>query len=75
MDIYKNNSASIRIWANNPNHHLYNNNGVWWIHYTAHNPDHTSKRIRKSLRTRNVETAREQRDGFLFDLFKKEVAK
>lgn len=76
MEILKNNRASVRIWANNPDHHLYNNNGVWWLHYTSYPTPQTSKRIRQSLRTRDLETAREQRDAFLAHLFfeHKEVA-
>mgnify|MGYP006098087241 CR=1 FL=1 len=76
MTIRKNKHASVRIWANNPNHHLYNNNGTWWIHYTAYPTTTTAKRIRCSLKTRNIEAARELRDAFLAQLFfeHKEVA-
>lgn len=69
MTIHKNKHASVRIWATNPDHHLYNNNGTWWVHYTAYKPDHTSKRIRHSLRTRCIEEARERRDALLGELF------
>ena len=76
MEILKNKHASVRIWAQNPDHHLYNNNGVWWIHYTSYPTASTSKRIRRSLKTRDLELARERRDAFLAQLFfeAKEVA-
>ena len=28
-------STGIRITADNPNHHLWNNHGTWFLHYTA----------------------------------------
>jgi hypothetical protein len=49
----------------NPNHHLWNNNGTWWLHYTEHLPDHTKRRIRISLHTHNVRAARAIRDVLL----------
>ncbi|MCE9614777.1 MAG: hypothetical protein K8T26_10910 [Lentisphaerae bacterium] len=56
---------SIRVLADNPNHHLWNNNGTWFIHYTVH-PDHlTAERVRRSLRTRHLETAQRRRDAVL----------
>ncbi len=58
-------NLSIRLNSDNPNHHLWNNHGTWWLHYTLHLPDHTKKRIRKSLRTQDVEEARRLRDKFL----------
>lgn len=46
----------------NPNHHLWNNRGTWWCHFTIHRADYTAERIRVSLRTRDLEEARERRD-------------
>lgn len=60
--------ASIRIDPNNPNHHLWCNNGTWWIHYTLHRSDYTVQRVRKSLRTRDLRTARRKRDHHLNSL-------
>jgi hypothetical protein len=77
MTIKKNQNASIRIWAQNPDHHLYNNNGSWWLHYTSYPDAISAKRIRRSLGTRNLHEARERRDAFLAQLFheqRKEVA-
>ena len=54
-----------RIDAANANHHLWDNHGTWWIHYTIHKPDHTAVRIRRSLRTSDVEEARALRDAIL----------
>ena len=43
---------SIRTDKRNPNHHLWNNNGTWYIAYTALTSPVTTERIRRSLRTR-----------------------
>jgi hypothetical protein len=53
---------AIRIDPRNPDHHLYNNNGNWWLHYTVHLTDYTKRRVRLSLRTRDLPTARRRRD-------------
>jgi hypothetical protein len=45
-------------------HHLWNNNGTWWVHYTLHFGDR-KRRIRRSLKTRLLEEAIRGRD----DLF------
>jgi hypothetical protein len=56
----------VRITPDNPNHHLWNNNGTWWMHYTVHHNDHTKERKRISLRTSELEEAREFRDLILY---------
>ncbi len=58
-------TASLRVNPANRNHHLWNNHGVWWIHLTLHLPDFTKLRVRRSLRTANLELARILRDRFL----------
>jgi hypothetical protein len=55
---------SIRTTAN-PFHHLWNNNGTWWVHYTEHLPDHTKRRARRSLHTSDSGIARVLRDSLL----------
>jgi hypothetical protein len=45
-------------------HHLWNNNGTWWVHYTLHF-GHRKRRIRRSLKTRSLDEAIRRRD----DLF------
>ena len=42
---------ALRINDDNPNHHLWNNRGVWWCHVTVH-----------KLKTRDIEKARARRD-------------
>ncbi len=59
-----NNTLSIRI-GTNPDHHLWNNNGTWWCHYTEHGPDFTKARVRRNLHTRDVRIARFLRDSLL----------
>jgi hypothetical protein len=59
---------AIRIDQANPNHHLWNNNGTWWIHYTVYPSPITVERKRKSLRTRDLSKARILRDQVLSGL-------
>ena len=61
-------TPSLRVDPANANHHLWNNHGTWWLHYTLHLPDYTKRRIRKSLSTRSLEAARTKRDTFLTTL-------
>ena len=55
---------SLRISPDNPDHHLWNNNGTWFLHYTVHRPDFTAARVRRSLNTKCIAQAREHRDRF-----------
>jgi len=52
---------SARIDDGNPLHHLWNNNGTWWCHYTLH-WDRRKRRIRRSLKTHDLATAIARRD-------------
>lgn len=54
--------APLRINRNNPNHHLWHNNGTWFLAYMVYPTPHTKERRRFSLKTRCVETARRRRD-------------
>lgn len=56
--------ASLRISETNPNHHLWNNNGTWFLHYTIYPTPFTKERIRCSLRTKDLTLARKRRDMF-----------
>tara|TARA_Y100001938_G_C8018284_1_gene393782 strand:- start:769 stop:981 length:213 start_codon:yes stop_codon:yes gene_type:complete len=66
----KNFKLSARIDESNPNHHIWNNNGTWYIHFIIHKEDKTAERFRKSLKTRDVEEARNKRDKILERLMK-----
>lgn len=46
----------------NLNHHLWNNHGSWWCHFTVHLPDFTKKRVRLALDTDDACHARRLRD-------------
>ena len=56
---------SIRTDRHNPNHHLWNNNGTWYLHYTVLTSPVTAERIRTSLRTRDLDQARRKRDAII----------
>ena len=58
---------SVRVDATNLDHHLWCNHGVWWIHYVVHEGNR-KRRVRHSLRTRDVEVARRLRDEELHGL-------
>jgi len=53
---------AVRIDRCNPDHHLWNNHGTWWCHYTVHPTEHTVRRVRRSLSTPDLLRARELRD-------------
>jgi hypothetical protein len=55
---------SLRIDEANSLHHLWCNNGTWWVHYTLHF-DHRKRRIRRSLGTSDLAIAVRRRDALL----------
>lgn len=58
------------IGVANLNHHLWNNNGTWWFHITIVHRGIRQERLRRSLRTRDVDLARLRRDRFIRRLTK-----
>ena len=58
----------LRVDTENPNHHLWNNHGTWFLHYTIHPTPFTKERIRRSLGTKDVRMARDRRDNFFATL-------
>lgn len=56
---------NIRISRNSPNHHLWNNNGTWWIKFTMRSENGSTQRMSCSLKTGDVEKARTSRDRIL----------
>ena len=61
-------TLSVRVNRKNPDHHLWNNHGTWWLHYTLHMADFTKRRVRKSLGTQDVDEARTRRDELFANL-------
>ncbi len=59
---------ALRINRANADHHLWNNNGTWFVHYTIHPTAFTKERIRRSLGTKSLAGARRQRDRLLISL-------
>ena len=66
-------TLSIKIDSENLDHHLWNNHGTWWIHYTVHQRDYTKRRVRVSLETRNLREARVRRDALLTNITEKNL--
>ena len=58
----------IRVRDENRNHHLWNNHGTWFLHYTVHPTPFTKERVRRSLGTPLLAVARERRDAFFAQL-------
>lgn len=58
---------AIRIRKENADHHLWNNHGTWWCHFTEHRSDYTKRRVRQSLYTSDRTIARFLRDSLLFE--------
>ena len=58
----------LRVPTDNENHHLWNNHGTWFLHYTVHPTSFTKERIRRSLGTKDLAVARERRDTFFAHL-------
>ncbi len=56
-----------RINEENINHHLWDNNGTWFLHYTVYPTAFTKERVRHSLGTKDLELARKRRDVFFAD--------
>jgi hypothetical protein len=67
--------SGIRITPDNPNHHLWNNHGTWFLHYTVHPTEFTKERIRRSLGTKDLTLARARRDAFFTRLMAPRAAK
>jgi hypothetical protein len=61
-------TPALRVRAENPNHHLWNNHGTWFLHYTVHPTAFTKERRRRSLGTKDVQVARARRDTFFAHL-------
>ena len=60
--LVKQEELALRIDDSNLNHHLWNNNGTWWIHYTIYPTSVTAERVRYSLKTKNLTEARNLRN-------------
>ena len=58
----------VRVNGRNPNHHIYRNNGTYWVHYTLHLPDYTKRRERRSLVTGDLAEAQRKRDALFREL-------
>ena len=58
-------ASAIRLNPANPDHHLWNNHGTWFVHYTIHPTPVTKQRVRASLHTRSLAEARRRRDTLL----------
>jgi hypothetical protein len=48
-----------------PDHHMWDNNGSWWAHYSVTRVRGRSKRMRVSLGTKDRKVARQRRDQLL----------
>jgi len=58
-------TLSLRSAQGNPNHHLWNNHGTWWCHFTLHSSTGIKQRLRRSLKTGDLATACRKRVALL----------
>lgn len=58
---------AIRVNDSNELHHLWNNNGTWFVHYTVYPDALTAKRVRRSLKTKSLAEAIQRRNLILSD--------
>ena len=49
----------------NPNHHIWNNNGTYFFHLTLVWNGEKKVRLRRSLRTKDLQEARRRRDRLI----------
>ena len=68
MSIHRPTLPVQRLSTQNPNHHLWHNNGTWFLHYTVYPTPATKERIRRSLGTKDLSVARQRRDSFFEQL-------
>lgn len=68
------NVLAIRTDEKNPNHHLWNNNGTWFVHYTIYPTPVTKERVRRSLKTKCVDEARRKRDHLFRDMMTEKIS-
>ena len=61
-------TIAVRVNPANPRHHLWNNNGTWFVHYTAYPTPLTKQRFRVSLGTKRLDEALRKRDRLLRQL-------
>ncbi len=61
---------SIRAGNGSPNHHLWNNHGTWYLCYTVLTSPVTADRIRTSLKTHSLASARTLRDRIFATQFR-----
>lgn len=54
---------SLRTRTQSGDHHIWSNNGTFWLAFTVHCQDYTKTRIRQSLGTKDIAVARQRRDA------------
>lgn len=59
----------IRVPPGHRNHHLWNNNGTWFVHNTLHLADYSKFRVGESPGTCSLTEARRRRGGVLAGLW------
>ncbi|MBU3665775.1 MAG: hypothetical protein FGM15_07860 [Chthoniobacterales bacterium] len=64
----KTKNSIVPLYANKhygADHHMWDNNGTWWAHFSLQRARGRAKRVRISLCTHNRKLARERRDQVL----------
>ena len=58
-------ALAIRINPYNPTHHLFNNHGTWWCHFSVVENNFIQWRVRVNLQPDNLLQAQAKRDRIL----------
>jgi hypothetical protein len=61
-------------WKDNPDHHIWNNNGTYWIKWVPYDPVIKQPPIVASLNTKDIKEARRRRDEMQAAWLRKEAA-
>jgi hypothetical protein len=61
-------------WRDNPDHHIWNNNGTYWIKWVPYDPVVKLPKITAPLKTKDIEEARRRRDELMANWSRKEAA-
>jgi hypothetical protein len=61
-------------WKDNPDHHIWNNNGTFWMKWAPFDPVVKHPRMAVSLKTKDIEEARRRRDELMANWNRKATA-
>ena len=61
-------------WKENSDHHIWNNNGTYWVKWVPYDPIVKLPKVTATLKTKDIEEARRRRDELMANWNRKEAA-